>query len=308
MAELGCDRRGNGVADESLNVHDVVMPNLMALSSATDLRATVHASLETIRNLLMAKQSNDEELRVLTQQVELLLTEQAERLQTTNRNLEAFNYSAAHDLFAPLRRITGYTCLLQEQCVGKLDQEEMDYLNRISKSTQHMNDLITALLQLSQSTYQNLKRDLVNLSEVVADTANELSQSTSDRRVDFVIQPGIRVFGDSNLLEIAMKNLLTNAWKFTCRRDPAQIEFGACEQTADHTCYVRDNGVGFDMSNLEQMFHAFQRLHSSKDFPGNGIGLTTVQRIINRHGGEIWAEGEVNKGATFYFTLQSWAL
>ena len=296
MAELGCDRKVKRVVDGS----NVITPDLINLSSAADLRTTVHASLETIR-----KQSNDEELWILTQQVEQLLTEQAERLQTTNRDLEAFNYSAAHDLYAPLRRITGYTRVLKEQCAEKLGEEGMDYVERISKSTQHMSDLITALLQLSRSSYQNLKLERVDLSEIMADTANELRQSMSERRVDFVIQPGIRVFGDPDLLEIAMKNLLRNAWKFTNRRDPAQIEFGARKQAAENTCYVRDNGVGFDMSNLEQMFHAFQRLHSSKDYPGNGIGLTTVQRIINRHGGEIWAEGEVDKGATFYFTLQS---
>ena len=140
----------------------------------------------------------------------------------------------------------------------------------------------------------------------MSEIANDLLQGT-DRVVEFIVQPGIRTFGDPQLLEIAMKNLLRNAWKFTRMRSHTRIEFGATEYPLERVCFVRDNGVGFDMSNCEKMFQPFQRLHNSTDYPGNGIGLTTVQRIICRHGGRIWAEGEVDKGATFYFTLQSCA-
>jgi light-regulated signal transduction histidine kinase (bacteriophytochrome) len=287
-----------------LNLDKEIAAGVLTASSAVDLKTAVHSSLETIRNMLLER-PNNEEIGILTQQVERLLTEQSERLESINRDLEAFNYSVAHDLCAPLQRICRFTRALQEQYAGRLDLDGMDYLERIYKSSRHMNELIDALLQLSQLSYLSLKREVVDLSEIVCDTANDLRQSMPERRAEFAIQPRVRTFGDANLLEIAMKNLLRNAWKFTSMRDATRIEFGARELAADKACFVRDNGIGFDMANSERMFHAFQRLHNSADFPGNGIGLTTVQRIINRHGGRIWAEGEVNKGATFYFTLQS---
>ena len=303
MADMFKEKRTNREGG-FLNIDKEIASSMLNASYAVDLKSAVHTSLETIRNMLLER-PNNEEISILTQQVERLLTEQTERLESINRDLEAFNYSVAHDLCAPLRRICGFTRALQEQYAGRLDLEGMDYLERIFKSSQHMNDLIEALLQLSQLSYLNLKREVVDLSEIANETANDLKQGAPERGVDFLIQPRIRTFGDSNLLEIAMKNLLRNAWKFTQMREMSLIEFGALEIGGDKTCFVRDNGIGFDMSNAERMFHAFQRLHSSSDFPGNGIGLTTVQRIINRHGGRIWAEGEVDKGATFYFTLQS---
>ena len=287
-----------------MNMNKEIASDMLNASYAVDLKTAVHSSLATIRNMLLER-PNNEEISTLTQQVERLLTEQTERLESINRDLEAFNYSVVHDLCAPLQRICGFTRALQEQYAGRLDLDGMDYLERIYKSSRHMNELIDALLQLSQLSYLNLKREVVDLSELVSDTVSDLRQGTPERRAEFVIQPRIRTFGDANLLEIAMRNLLRNAWKFTSMRDATYIEFGARELAADKACFVRDNGIGFDMTNSERMFHAFQRLHNSADFPGNGIGLTTVQRIINRHGGRIWAEGEVDKGATFYFTLQS---
>jgi light-regulated signal transduction histidine kinase (bacteriophytochrome) len=287
-----------------LNLDKEIASSMLNASSAVDLKTAVHTSLETIRNMLLER-PNNEEISILTQQVERLLTEQTERLESINRDLEAFNYSVAHDLCAPLRRICGFTRALQDQYAGRLNLDGMDYLERIFKSSQHMNELIDALLQLSQLSYLNLKREVVDLSEIVSDTASDLRQSMPERRAEFAIQPRVRTFGDANLLEIALKNLLRNAWKFSSMREETFIAFGARELAGDTACFVRDNGIGFDMTNSERMFHAFQRLHSSADFPGNGIGLTTVQRIINRHGGRIWAEGEVDKGATFYFTLQS---
>lgn len=273
-------------------------------TKAGDLKTAVHRSLETIRNLLIEKPDNDE-IDTLTDYIERLLTEQTERLESINRDLEAFNYSVAHDLCGPLRRICGFTKALQEQYADRLDPEGVNYLDRIFKSSQHMNELVEALLQLSQLSYKNLKREVVDLSEIVSLAAQELRQGAPDRVAEFLIQPRIRTFGDASLLEIALKNLLRNAWKFTRTRAATFIEFGAREVTGGKACFVRDNGIGFDMMNCERMFHAFQRLHSGADFPGNGVGLTTVQRIIQRHGGRIWAEGEVDKGATFYFTLQS---
>jgi len=281
-----------------------IAASLLNASRAVDLKTAVHTSLQTIRNMLLER-PDYEEITTLTQQVERLLTEQTEKLESINRDLEAFNFSVAHDLCAPLRRICGFARTLQEQYAGRLDPEGMDYLERIFKSSRHMDELIEALLQLSQLSYLNLKREMVDLSEIASEAAGELRQSMPERRAEFVIQPRIRTCGDANLLEIAMKNLLRNAWKFTRMREAARIEFGSCEIAATTTCFVRDNGIGFDMANAERMFHAFQRLHNGAEFPGNGIGLTTVQRIITRHGGRIWAEGEVDKGATFYFTLKS---
>lgn len=303
MTDMFKEKRSNGEG-RYLTIDKEIASSMLNASYAVDLKSAVHTSLETIRNMLLDR-PNNEEISLLTQQVERLLTEQTERLESINRDLEAFNYSVAHDLCAPLRRICGFTRALQEQYAGRLDLDGMDYLERIFKSSQHMNDLIEALLQLSQLSYQNLKQEVVDLSEIARETATDLQLGNPERCVEFVIQPMIRTFGDHNLLEIAMKNLLRNAWKFTQMREVARIEFGACEGGEDGTCFVKDNGIGFDMANAERMFHAFQRLHNSSEFPGNGIGLTTVQRIINRHGGKVWAEGEVDKGAVFYFTLQS---
>lgn len=303
MAEICREKKGSA-GGRYLNIDKEIASSMLNASYAVDLKTAVHTSLETIRTMLQER-PNNEEINLLTQQVERLLTEQTERLESINRDLEAFNYSVAHDLCAPLRRICGFTRALQQQYAGRLDLDGMDYLERIYKSSQHMNELIEALLQLSQLSYLNLKREVVDLSQIAVDTAVELRQSMPERRAEFAIQPRIRTFGDANLLEIVMKNLLRNAWKFTGMREQTLIEFGARELSSDKTCFVRDNGIGFDMANAERMFHAFQRLHNNAEFPGNGIGLTTVQRIINRHGGRIWAEGEVDKGATFFFTLQS---
>lgn len=303
MTDMFKDKRHNGEG-RFLTIDKEIASRMLNASYAVDLKSAVHTSLETIRNMLLDR-PNNEEISLLTQQVERLLTEQTERLESINRDLEAFNYSVAHDLCAPLRRICGFTRALQEQYAGRLDLDGVDYLERIFKSSQHMNDLIEALLQLSQLSYQNLKQEIVDLSEIVSETAADLQLGNPERRVEFIVQPMIRTFGDHSLLEIAMRNLLRNAWKFTQMREVARIEFGASEGAAEgSTCFLRDNGIGFDMANSERMFQAFQRLHNSSEFPGNGIGLTTVQRIINRHGGKIWAEGEVGKGAVFYFTLQ----
>jgi light-regulated signal transduction histidine kinase (bacteriophytochrome) len=282
---------------------DKEIASAMLEARPADLKSAVQDSLESIRNLLLDR-PNSEEITLLGQQVERLLAEQSERLEAINRDIEAFNNSVAHDLCAPLSRICAFTRTLQQRYCTRLDAETVDYLERIFKSSRHMNELIEALLELSQLSYQNLKREMVDLSEIASETATDLRQGTPERRAEFLIQPNIRTFGDARLLEIAMKNLLRNAWKFTRMRETTCIEFGARELAADQACFVRDNGIGFDMCNAERMFQAFQRLHNSAEYPGHGIGLTTVQRIINRHGGRIWAEGEVDKGATFYFTLK----
>ncbi|HJV36652.1 sensor histidine kinase [Geomonas sp.] len=267
---------------------------------ADPLRRAAFRSLEAIGSLLATA---GEAVILLTTQVDRLLSDQAERLATINRDLAAFNHSVTHYLRAPLARISDLSRLLQERYGGSFEPEVLDYLERVGSSSQYMSELIEALLDLSQLSYQNLKREVVDLSKIARQTADELRQGAPERRADFIIQPHIRTVGDLRLLEIALKNLLRNAWKFTSMRETACIEFGACQSAGPSTCFVRDNGVGFDMSNAQRMFQAFQRLHSGAEYPGYGIGLTTVQRIISRHGGRIWAEGEVGKGATFFFTL-----
>lgn len=279
-------------------------PPAVAPSYRGDLETAVRDSLAAVRRLIPAGDGG-QAVGALSRQVERLLAEQRERLAAINRDLEAFNDSVAFDLRGPLARIAALTRLLRERYLGRFDPDVMDYLERICRSSEQMNELIEALLELSQLSYQHLKLEMVDLSAIVSEAADELRQGTPGRRAEFRIQPHIRTFGDATLLGIALKNLLTNAWKFTRTRETACIEFGSREVGEDSACFVRDNGVGFDMRNAGRMFEAFQRLHNSADYPGHGIGLTTVQRIINRHGGRIWAEGEVGKGATFYFTLKS---
>ncbi|HJV65954.1 MAG TPA: ATP-binding protein [Geomonas sp.] len=277
---------------------DVALPD--------EVKGAAHASMQALATLVLSAATR-QELVLVTRQVERLLAEQALRVATINRDLEAFNYSTAHELRTPLARISHLARLLQQRYCSTFPPDVQDYLDRIWKSSQHMSQLIEALLELSQLSYQSLKREMVDLSEIAQATAHELRQGTPERRAQFLIQPHIRTLGDVRLLEIVMKNLLRNAWKFTRMRNTACIEFGARELAGHKTCFVRDNGIGFEMTNAERMFLAFQRLHNSSDYPGYGIGLTTVQRIINRHGGKIWAEGEVGKGATFYFTL-TWCM
>ena len=225
------------------------------------------------------------------------------KLIETNKELEAFCYSVSHDLRAPLRGIDGFSRILVEEYAEKIDLQGKDYIKRICAASQKMGALINDLLDLSRITRSKIKFEHVELSAMVQKIASELHDLEPKRNVDFVITEGLCVNGDTNLLQVAMDNLLNNAWKFTGKHPHARIEFGAKQHNGNPVYFIRDDGVGFDMSYSNKLFVAFQRLHSPGEFEGTGIGLATVQRIINRHGGSIWAEGEVGHGATFNFTL-----
>ncbi|TCJ18474.1 hypothetical protein E0L93_05645 [Rubrobacter taiwanensis] len=232
---------------------------------------------------------------------------QAERarseLEEANRELESFSYTVSHDLRAPLRSINGFSSILQEDYAGRLDEEGRDYLRRVSAASQNMGRLIDALLDFSRLRNRKLRTERVDLSGIARSIADELARRRPERRVEFAIQPGVTARGDPDLLRVALENLLGNAFKFTGKQERARIEFGVEDAGGAPIYFVRDNGPGFDMAYADKLFGAFQRLHKTDEFEGTGIGLATVRRIVERHGGEIRGVGAVGRGAAFYFTL-----
>ncbi len=227
----------------------------------------------------------------------------AQQLENANKELEAFSYSVSHDLRAPLRTMDGFSEAVLEEFGDKLEEAGKDYLNRIRTASQTMSHLIDDILKLSRISRAEMHRDKVNLSNLARSIIEEMQRNHPERQVEIIIAPDLMVNGDLALLRIALNNLLENAWKYTARCSITQIEVGVRTENGSQIYFVRDNGVGFDMRYSDKLFHPFQRLHSSKDYPGTGIGLATVQRVIHRHGGRIWAESVVEKGTTFYFTL-----
>jgi len=224
-------------------------------------------------------------------------------LAAANKELEAFSYSVSHDLRAPLRGIDGFSLALLEDYADKLDEDGRDYLRRVRAATQRMGVLIDDLLSLSRVTRSEMRLEKTDLGAIARIVADELQKTQPERRAEFRIEEGLEAFVDSHLIRISLENLLGNAWKFTSKRESACIEFGRTRGDGRFTYYVRDDGAGFDEAYAGRLFGAFQRLHDKNDFPGTGVGLATVQRIIHRHGGRIWAESAVERGATFYFTL-----
>jgi two-component system, NtrC family, sensor kinase len=227
-----------------------------------------------------------------------------EQLEAKNEELESFSYSVAHDLRAPLRSIDGFGLILLEDYADKLDDEGKQYLNYVRESAQQMARLIDDLLALSRVARGEFRRAPIDLSAIVRSVGARLAQSSAGRRVELVVADELLADGDDGLLTIAFENLLGNAWKFTRASARARIEVGVCDDDR-RTYFVRDNGAGFDMAYASKLFGMFQRLHSAAEFEGTGIGLATVQRVVRRHGGRIWAEGAVGRGATFFFTLDS---
>lgn len=240
----------------------------------------------------------------LYEQLEQRVRDRTAELQIANKELEAFSYAVSHDLRAPLRHVNGYSQMLLEDCADDLSAAGQNHIRRIRKATEHMGQLIEALLRLSRTTQTAVRRDEVDLSRMAQEIASSLQGEAPDRRVDFVIAPDLSAFGDPRLLRVAMENLLTNAWKFTGKLSHARIEVGSITGAdGKATFYVKDNGAGFDMERAGKLFGVFKRLHSEREFPGTGVGLATVQRIIHKHGGHIRAESAVDQGAGFYFTL-----
>jgi two-component system, sensor histidine kinase and response regulator len=224
-------------------------------------------------------------------------------LAAANNELETFSYSVSHDLRAPLRAIGGFSAALLEEQAERLDQRGRDYLDRICAATQRMGQLIDDLLELARVARGDLVRTTVRLGAMASACAAELVGRDASRQVEWNIATELRADGDPRLLKIVLENLLSNAWKFTRHRERARIEVGAIRRDGERVYYVRDNGAGFDMSLADRIFAPFQRLHTSQEFEGTGVGLATVQRIVHRHGGDIWAEASVGDGATFWFTL-----
>jgi PAS domain S-box-containing protein len=231
------------------------------------------------------------------------LKRQTIELEAANKELEAFSYSVSHDLRAPLRSIDGFSQALLEDYSTDLDTQGKDYIARVRAATEKMGFLIDDLLNLSRVTRAEIHLEPVNLSAIAESIVEELRKEEPQRRVEFICDKGIQVIGDPQLLRIALDNLLGNAWKYTSKTPHPHIKFEKTESNGSVAYLVRDDGVGFDPAYSERLFGAFQRLHRGAEFPGNGVGLATVQRIIHRHGGRVWAEGAVGKGATFYFSL-----
>jgi PAS domain S-box-containing protein len=228
----------------------------------------------------------------------------ASQLEAVNRELEAFSYSVSHDLRAPLRSIDGFSSALMEDYADKLDQQALNYLTRIRAATVRMAQLIDDLIKLAYVTRSEMHTEAVDLSALADDILAELRRAEPNRRVECIVQQQVIGHGDPLLLRSVLENLLGNAWKFTGKQQQPKIEFGSAGQDLGAVYFVRDNGAGFDMTYGKKLFGAFQRLHAAADFPGTGVGLATVQRIIHRHGGRVSAEGAEGKGATFSFTLE----
>jgi signal transduction histidine kinase len=251
-------------------------------------------------NELKKKQETIEQLN---QHLEERVRQRTGELEATNKEMEAFTYSVSHDLRAPLRTVSGFSDILLDEYGDQLDDQALHYLGRVRTGTQRMEELINDMLKLSRSTRGELHQNVIDISALVHEIAEDLYQAYPEQDVNLQIQPNIRIKADKRFLRLVLENLLSNAWKYTSKKDQGVIRFGITKQDDETVFYLSDNGAGFDMSYAEKLFSPFHRLHSAKEFEGNGVGLATVQRIIHRHGGDVWAEAEVDKGATFYFTL-----
>src|SRR6266576_2297975 len=240
-----------------------------------------------------------DELGELTDAFNQMLGRIEAQLLAANTELDAFAYSVSHDLRAPLRSIDGFSQILLEDYAGKLDEAGQESLHRVRAASQRMGTLIDDLLKLARVTRAEIRTEDVDLSGMAQDIVADLQRTTPERQVEFTIAPGLKARGDARLLRVALDNLLRNSWKYTAKQPQPRVQFASVEANGGRTFMVRDNGAGFDMKYADKLFGVFQRLHAVADFEGTGIGLATVRRIINRHGGRIWAEGAVDQGATF---------
>ncbi len=274
------------------------------VSPVFDDEGNVTGIISTSLNITELKLA-EQELKRLNEELEQRVRDRTTELEQANRELSAFTYSVSHDLRGPLRRIEGFSEALLEDCGDNLQGEVKGYIERIMVASHRMSELIDDMLKLSRVTRQEINIDQVDLSSMVEARVSLHREENPDRTVNARIKPGLTARGDVALLRIALDNLIDNAWKFTCDEGEARIEFGKTAYGNEAAFYISDNGVGFDMNHADKIFEPFQRAHSGEAYPGTGIGLSIVQRIIERHGGQIWVETEAAKGTVFYFTLPS---
>jgi PAS domain S-box-containing protein len=267
-----------------------------------DADGTCTRLIGVVHDITKRKQA-EEEIRRLNAELETRVLSRTAQLEASNKELEAFAYSVSHDLRAPLRAIDGFSQMVIEDAAERLDATDVEHLQRARAAARRMAALIDDLLGLSRISRKNMLRQEVDLSAVAEAVTEELREAQPDREVETVVAPGMKVEADAVLLRVILFNLLDNAWKFTSKHDKARIEVGATDEGGERAFLVRDDGAGFDMGYAEHLFGAFQRMHAVGEFEGDGIGLATAQRLVTRHGGRVWAEAEVEKGATFYFTL-----
>ena len=257
--------------------------------------------------IILGRRYRSAEIALRSQQllanINVELQKKTIELERINQELESFSYSVAHDLRAPVRHMSGYAGLLLEENAGQLDSKGKSYLTRIAVASERMGQLVDDLLKLSRIGRLRLQAQEIDLSVIAREIAVQLAQENPQRQIDFAIAPDLRVSADPGLIRIAVENLLGNAYKYTAQVMQAKIEFGISDSAGQKTLFVRDNGAGFDMKYSEKLFRPFQRLHGSEEFAGSGIGLATVKRIIERHGGRIWVDSQVGLGTTVFFTL-----
>ncbi len=296
---------GLGVLDMAV-LHRAALAEAVTLSARADRERFARSAADFFHELLSPfemsfrgyRSANDE-----LQHLNEILRQQKEAAENANRELESFSYSVSHDLRAPLRSIDGFSQILLEDYAEALDEGGKKYLRYVVESAQRMGQLIDDLLGLARVSRADISRVEVDMTSLVSGICDRLRASCPERVCAFAIQSGVRGTGDARLLAVLLENLLGNAWKFTSKRTKAEIAFGSEERGGTTAYFVRDNGAGFDMTYANRLFGAFQRLHSATEFEGTGIGLATVQRVVNRHDGRVWAEGKLDSGASFYFTL-----
>jgi PAS domain S-box-containing protein len=284
-----------------------VIAAIRDITKQVESRDVIKKLNENLENLVQKRTAELEklykEVHDMNLELESRVAKRTLELEESNRELESFSYSVSHDLRAPLRSIDGFSNKLLKDYSHLMDDQGKDYFSRVISATHKMGQLIDDLLKLARLSRVEMNITTTDLSDLVELTAAEFKAASPDRKVDFVIQPGLVAKADRSLMQIALQNLLGNAWKYTRKKPEAKIEFSSFQDDSKTVYFIRDNGVGFDMRYVNKLFGAFQRLHSTSEFEGSGIGLATVKRIIRRHQGTIWAEGDVNEGAVFYFTL-----
>lgn len=276
---------------------------LFVLASSAFLYVLLRMVQRRDNAALQELSERENEIRRMNAELERRVAQRTEQLEATNRELEAFAYAVSHDLRAPLRSMSGFSQLLQEAPSDTLDEKSRHYLQRINEASRRMSALIEDLLSLSRISRSELVLKPIDLTQLISEAAATIGERYPQHLVEIQIQPGMTAHGDYRLLRIAMENLLDNAWKYTTHTPNPQVSVGSQIEEHGLTFHVRDNGVGFDMAYAGKLFGPFQRLHSDAQYPGTGIGLVTVQRILARHGGRAWVKAEPNRGATFYFTL-----